>query len=99
MKTVTNEQAVAMAVGSIIGVDFHKINLDEFRKGLTVELEHGAKDPETNVTDNDVFMTGKIAWAHLKELPDYYTRLINMEKSAKTKQDGFWGGGLKPVGY
>ena len=48
--------------------------------GLEVELEHGARDPQTNVTGDDLIMTGKIAWAHLKEIPDYYTRLEKMEK-------------------
>lgn len=50
--------------------------------GLDVELEHGARDPETNVTGDDELTTGKIAWAHLKELPDYYTRLAVMEAEA-----------------
>ena len=48
---------------------------EQFHLGLNVELEHGSHDPETNVTGNDEMMTGKIAWAHLKEIPDYYTRL------------------------
>ena len=57
-------------------------DLDQFRLGLGVELEHGAHDPETNVTGDDELITGKIAWAHLKELPDYYTRLARMEAGA-----------------
>jgi hypothetical protein len=55
--------------------------------GMEVELEHGLHDPETNVTGNDPLLTGKIAWAHLKEFPDYYTRLKQMEAEA----DAFWG--------
>jgi hypothetical protein len=54
--------------------------------GLLVELEHGTRDPETNVTDDDVSLTAKIALAHLKEFPDYYTRLAEMEAEADT----FW---------
>ena len=50
--------------------------------GLGVELEHGLHDQETNVTDDDEIITGKIALAHLKEIPDYYTRLARMEKEA-----------------
>jgi hypothetical protein len=50
--------------------------------GLAVELEHGAHDPQTNVTNDDLIATGKIALAHLKELPDYYTRLAAMEAGA-----------------
>ena len=51
--------------------------------GLEVELEHGLRDPETNVTNNDLILTGKIALAHLNEIPDYYTRLNKMEKEAE----------------
>lgn len=69
----------AKKLGEKIGVDFAKISLEQFRMGLRVELEHGSQSVETNVTDDDPAMTAKIAWAHLKELPDYYTRLEAME--------------------
>jgi hypothetical protein len=72
----------AKQIGSSIGIDFSKFDLEQFRMGLAVELEHGADDPETNVTNSDLKTTGKIAWAHLKEIPDYYTRLNKMEKDA-----------------
>ena len=72
----------AKAIGENIGIDFTQYNLEEFRMGLGVELEHGSGDPETNVTNSDETMTGKIAWAHLKEIPDYYTRLLKMEQEA-----------------
>ena len=72
----------AREIGEKIGIDFNKINFEQFRLGLSVELEHGANDPETNVTNGDVYLTGKIAWAHLKEISDYYTRLNKMEKEA-----------------
>lgn len=75
----------AMAIGKHIGVDFNEVDPEEFRVGLRIELEHGLKDPMTNVTNNDLFMTGKIAWAHLKEIPDYYTRLTKMEHEAEGK--------------
>ena len=80
-------KAKALAIGDAIGVDWYNTNIDEFMMGLDVELEHGSHDPETDVTNNDVHLTGKIAWAHLKEFPDYYTRLEKMEKEAKR----FWG--------
>lgn len=73
----------AKQIGESVGIDFKKYSLDEFRVGLSVELEHGAHDPETNVTGDNIEMTAKIAWAHLKELPDYYTRLIKMEAEAE----------------
>ena len=72
----------ARKIGEQIGVDFTKFDLEEFRKGLAIELAHGSHDPETNVTNSDPLLTGKIAWAHLKEIPDYYTRLEKMESEA-----------------
>jgi hypothetical protein len=69
----------ARAIGESIGIDWANVDLEQFRLGLAVELEHGTHDPQTNVTDDDLATTGKIAWAHLKELPDYYSRLAEME--------------------
>ncbi len=66
-----------------IHINWNEINLSEFTRELNVELEHGSRDPQTNVTDNDGKLTGEIAWAHLKEFPDYYTRLDKMEKVAE----------------
>ena len=73
----------AQKIGDEIGVDFGKYPLEEFQMGLAVELEHGLVDAQTNVTNDDPIMTGKIALAHLKEIPDYYTRLEIMEESAE----------------
>lgn len=75
----------ARVIGESIGINFEVIDLEQFRLGLTVELEHGSHDPETDVTGNDLHLTGKITWAHLKEIPDYYTRLIKMEAEAEGK--------------
>lgn len=69
----------AKQLGEQVGIDFGQVDLEQFRLGLSVELEHGSNDPETNVTNDDPIMTAKITWAHLKELPDYYTRLRVME--------------------
>lgn len=74
----------ARQIGTKIGIDFNKFDLEQFRMGLKVELEHGRGDPETNVTDSNFKITGKIAWAHLKEIPDYYTRLKKMEHQAES---------------
>jgi len=52
-----------------------KIGADDFRQGLEVELEHGTRYPEANVTNNHPALTGKIVLAHLKETLDYYKRL------------------------
>lgn len=66
-----------------LGIKEVDISPNEFYMGMQVELEHGTRYPECNVTNDDPIMTGKIAWAHLKELPDYYTRLKKMEEEGK----------------
>lgn len=76
----TTEQA--LEIGNKLGIDWSRLNQDEFRAGLDVELEHGLKNPLTDVTKNDPLITGKIALAHLNEYADYYTRLKKMEKEA-----------------
>jgi Protein of unknown function (DUF5661) len=87
MMTASNRfsEGEVRRIGSAIGIDWDAstFDVDQFRMGLEVELEHGAHDPETDVTGDDPILTGKIAWAHLKELPDYYTRLAIMEASAE----------------
>ena len=84
-KVFTAEQA--KAIGEELGIDWSQFDVEQFRMGMDVELEHGVHDPGTNVTNDDPLTTGKIALAHLKEFPDYYTRLEVMEKEA----DLFWG--------
>jgi DNA-directed RNA polymerase alpha subunit len=76
----------ARAAGERIGIDWANSSFDveQFRMGMDVELEHGKQDPETNVTDDDVVVTAKIARAHLNEFPDYYSRLAVMETEAET---------------
>ena len=80
-------QQDAKRIGDSLGINWEEVRIDEFLEGLGVELEHGVRDPETNVTDDDEIQTGKIALAHLREFPDYYTRLARMEKEA----DEYWG--------
>jgi len=74
----------AKVIGERVGIDFTKISIEEFTKGLAVELEHGTAHAETNVTNDDEITTAKIAWAHLLEIPDYYTRLLKMELEANS---------------
>jgi hypothetical protein len=78
----------ACRVGEQIGIDWADVPFDveQFRSGMDVELEHGLHDPPTNVTDDDPVVTGKIALAHLNEFPDYYTRLERMEEDAKRER-------------
>lgn len=73
----------AKAIGDRIGIDWNNFDLKQFRYGMDVELEHGSHDPQTDVTHNDPLMTGKIAFAHMKEFPDYYVRLKKMEEEAE----------------
>ena len=77
----------AKALGQQIGIkwDASPFDVEQFRMGMDVELEHGSHDPETDVTHDDPVITAKIAWAHLKEFPDYYTRLAVMEAEAEGK--------------
>ncbi|AKB81021.1 hypothetical protein MSBR3_0443 [Methanosarcina barkeri 3] len=83
-KQFTAEEA--KAVGEQLGIKWDKFDVDQFRRGMDVELEHGTQDPLTNVTNDDPTMTGKIALAHLNEFPDYYDRLKEMEEEAEK----FW---------
>ena len=70
-------------IGDNLDINWDEVDLNEFTKGVNIEFEHGTKFPETNVTNNDKQMTGKVAWAHLKEFPDYFTRLEKLEKKAR----------------
>jgi len=76
----------ARKIGDEIGITWKEFDVDQFRRGLNVELEHGLKDMQTNVSDDDPIIIGKIALAHLKEFPDYYDRLEKMEDEA----DKYW---------
>ena len=73
----------AKKIGEALGIDWKNFDVEQFRMGLDVELEHGLRDPKTNVTNDDPIMTGKIALAHLNEFSDYYTRLKKMEEEAE----------------
>lgn len=86
-KSFTAEEA--RRIGEQIGIDWSSapFDLDEFRAGMDVELEHGMHAPATNVTNDDAVVTGKIALAHLNEFPDYYVRLEKMEAEARRGRD------------
>jgi hypothetical protein len=80
----------ARQIGEQIGIDWESspFDVDQFRRGMDVELEHGLHDLATNVTGDDPIVTGKIARAHLNEFSDYYTRLEQMEEQAKRELGG-----------
>lgn len=83
-KIYTTEEA--KKIGDQINIDWTKYDLEQFRRGLTVELEHGMHDMQTDVSGDVDTITGKIALAHLKEIPDYYTRLEAMEEEYEREQ-------------
>ena len=85
IQNFTTEQA--REYGEKLGIDWKKFDVEEFRSGLNVELEHGVIDSLTNVTNDDPITTAKITLAHLNEFPDYYTRLKKMEIGAKVDWD------------
>lgn len=80
----------ARKIGEQIGIDWATapFDVEQFQRGMNVELEHGLHDLLTNVTDDDPLVTGKIALAHLREFPDYYTRLEQLEEQAKRDHSG-----------
>ena len=77
--------AEAYIIGKLIGLNWDNcpFDVEQYRIGLIVELEHGRISPETNVTNDNPILTGKITLAHLREFPDYYTRLYKLEHEAE----------------
>lgn len=82
-KSLNDEMKEAEFIGNQLGITWDKFNVDQFRRGIKVELEHGSVDQKTNVTNDDLLITAKIALAHLNEFPDYYDRLEKMEKEGE----------------
>lgn len=85
-KSFTAEEA--KQIGEQLGIDWSKFDVEQFRMGMDVELEHGLVDAHTNVSNDDALTTGKIALAHLNEFPDYYTRLAKMEEEGEAYWEG-----------
>lgn len=69
-----------------LGLDLEseKITLEALTAGMNVELEHGSRFPDLDVSGDDPIVSAKIALAHLREFPDYYERLVRMEAEAET---------------
>jgi len=84
-KVFTTDEAIW--IGKSLNIKFDKFDIEQFRIGLNVELEHGTINPFTNITNDDAIITGKITLAHLNEFPDYYKRLTKMESDAEK----YWG--------
>ena len=79
-------ESEAKTVGEKLGIKWDKFDVEQFRHGMDIELEHGTINSNTNVSNDDPIITGKIALAHLNEFSDYYNRLDEMEKEGKR----FW---------
>lgn len=78
----------AVEIANKLNIKFEKFNIKDFLTGLNIELEHGTINPETNITNDNLEMTAKIALAHLNEYPNYYNKeygLPNLEKKLKEK--------------
>lgn len=75
----------ATPTGTQLKINWSQIDLEQFRRGLGIELGHGVIDPQPPVTGDDPLLTGKFAWAHLKEIIDYYDRLDRLEVEAEGK--------------
>ncbi len=78
----------AIYIANKLGISFDKFTANEFLTGINIELEHGLINPSTNVTNDNLEMTAKIALAHLNEYPNYYNPdygLPVFEKFLQTK--------------
>ena len=69
-----------MCIASMLDVKFDKFTVEEFLDGINIEFEHGTVSPKTNVTNDDLLMTAKIALAHLNEFPNYYNKYYGLRK-------------------
>lgn len=81
---ITKERA--KQIGDRLKVQWDSYCINQFTKGMNVEQEHGPKDKQTDVTKGSLVKTAKIVLAHLKEMPDYYTRLARMESHGTKKK-------------
>jgi hypothetical protein len=88
----TAEDAAKARASAEIDLSNERYGIDDLRDGMNVELEHGTRFPDLDVTGDDPVVTAKIALAHLREFPDYYQRLGVMEREA----DAAWALELEP---
>ena len=77
-----------LRIARYLNVDFSKFPFEDFKRGIGIELEHGMENMNTNVTNDDLLKTAKIALAHLNEYPNYYNKdygLLVFEEFLKSK--------------
>ena len=70
----------AIYAANVLGITFDKWTEEDFLEGINIEMEHGMINPETNVTNNNLITTAKIALAHLNEYPNYYNKDYGLQK-------------------
>ncbi len=70
----------ALKVSKLLNINFDKFTIEDLLEGLNVELEHGKINPLTNITNNSLILTAKIALAHLSEFPNYYNKKYGIKK-------------------
>lgn len=70
----------ALYASEVLDINFNNFTLEEFLDGINIELEHGKTNNLTNVTDDDLIKTAKIALAHLNEYPNYYNKEYGIQK-------------------
>lgn len=78
----------ALYIAKALNIKFDKFTPNEFLTGINIELEHGTINKKTNVTNNNLLLTAKIALQHLYEFPNYYNKdygLLQFEKFLKKK--------------
>ena len=66
-------------VSKILNIKFDKFTPLDLLNGMNIELEHGLVNPETNVSNDDLVITTKIALAHLNEFPNYYNSIYGIK--------------------
>lgn len=66
---------IATRVGAALEIDWAQIDHNEFRRGLELELEREWRNPDTNLSDHDLVITGQVVLAHIEASSDYYSRL------------------------
>jgi len=97
-KTVSEKKQFSLnearQIGDTLGIPWDRFGVEQFMMGLNIELEHGRRDPVTDVTHDEPILTGKIALAHLNEIPDYYTLLAVMENAVERVKRAPRKGGL-----
>ena len=70
----------AKYASEVLNINFNKFSIEDFLNGINIELEHGLINPNTNVTNNDLILSAKIALAHLNEYPNYYNKDYEITK-------------------